>query len=88
MTMYVRLSIESQRYFGVQFARYVMVFTVLPVGFRSSPYIYQTMGMVVTSVTVVTVQYIDDRLGVSGVKKLIQKQNVMVSGLCMFGGRY
>lgn len=85
MTMYVRLSIESQRYFGVQFGRYVMVFTVLPVGFRSSPYIYQIMVMVVT---VVTVQYIDDRLGVSGVRKLMQKQNVMVSGLCMFGGRY
>lgn len=88
MTMYVRLSIGSQRYLGVQFGRYVMVFTVLPVGFRSSPYLYQTMGMVVTSLTVVTVQYIDDRLGGSGVKKLMQKQNVMVSGLRMFGGRY
>lgn len=69
---HVRLSVDSHRYFGIQFGGYVMVYTVLPFGLKASPYIYQTTGMLVTSypraLSVVTVQYIDDRLGISGVK--------------------
>lgn len=69
---HVRLSVESQRYFGNQYGGYGMVYTVLPFGLKASPYIYHTIGIVVTSyprtLSVVTVQYIDDRLGVSGVK--------------------
>lgn len=45
---------------------------IFPIGFKASPYIYQTIGMVVTSylrtLSLVIVQYIDNLLGVSGVK--------------------
>lgn len=37
---HVRLSVESQRYFDIQFGGYVMVYTGLPFGFKASPYIY------------------------------------------------
>ena len=66
---HVRLSSHSQEYFGLEFGGYFMVYTVLPFGFKASPYIYQMIGMVVTSYlrsrSVITVQYIDDRLVVS-----------------------
>lgn len=69
---HVRLSVESQRYFGIKFGDYVMVYTVLPFGFKASPYTYQTIGMVMTSylrtLSVLTVQYLENRLGLSGVK--------------------
>lgn len=46
-----------------------MVYTVIPFGFKESPFIYQTIGMVVTSYlrsrSISTVQYIDDRLAIA-----------------------
>lgn len=64
---HVRLSKESQTYFGIQFGGYVMTYTTIPFGWKASPFIYQTIGMTVTSYlrnrSVVTTQYIDDRLG-------------------------
>lgn len=48
-----------------------MVYTVIPFGFKASPFIYQTIGMVVTSYlrsrSISTVQYIDDRLAIANV---------------------
>lgn len=68
---HVRLSNDSQGYFGLIFGGYVMVYTVIPFGFKASPFIYQTIGMVVTSYlrsrSISTVQYIDDRLAIANV---------------------
>ncbi|XP_069129670.1 uncharacterized protein [Argopecten irradians] len=67
---HVRISVKSQTFFGLHFGGYVMVYTVIPFGWKASPYIYQTTGMVVTSylrsISVVTTQYIDDRMAVAG----------------------
>lgn len=64
--------LQSRRgIFYIQFGCYVIVYKLLPFGFKASPYIYQTIKRVATSylrtLSVVTVQYIDGRLGVSGV---------------------
>ena len=44
----------------------IMVYTVLPFGWKASPYVYQTVGMTITSylrkLNVISTQYIDDRL--------------------------
>ncbi|XP_052697482.1 uncharacterized protein LOC128175700 [Crassostrea angulata] len=44
----------------------IMVYTVLAFGWKASPYVYQTVGMTITSylrkLNVITTQYIDDRL--------------------------
>lgn len=57
---HVRLSVESQKYFGIQFG--------VTYWYIQLTYIYQTKGMVETSylrtLLVVTVQHIDNRLGV------------------------
>lgn len=67
---HIKISSSSQTFFGLQFGGYIMVYTVIPFGWKASPYIYQTTGMVVTSYlrskSVITTQYIDDRLGVAG----------------------
>ena len=62
----VRLSPNSRHYFGVQFGGWWMTYTTLPFGWSLSPYIYQTIGMQVTSFFrsqgIITIQYLDDRL--------------------------
>ena len=63
--MGIMLSEGSRTYFGVEFGGWYMHYRVLPFGWSISPYIYQTVGMQVTSFLrmkgVVTSQYIDDR---------------------------
>ena len=62
----VSLSISSRQYFGVQFGGWLMQYTTLPFGWSISPYVYQTIGMQVTtflrSKGIITMQYLDDRL--------------------------
>ena len=62
----VRLTEESQTYFGVQFGGWIMSYTTLPFGWKASPYIFQSIGMRVTSYLrsfgMRTMQYIDDRM--------------------------
>ena len=66
---HVKLSEESQTYFGIQFGGFFMTYATLPFGWKASPYIYQTIGMSVTSYlrefSIENVLYIDDRLVVS-----------------------
>lgn len=63
---HIALSENSQTYFGIEFGGFIMVYTVLPFGWKASPYIYQTVGMTITyflrKLNVITTQYIDDRL--------------------------
>lgn len=62
---HVKLKEESQTYFGIQFGGYFMVYTTIPFGFKASPFIYQSIGMSVTSylrhLGVLNSLYIDDR---------------------------
>ena len=46
---HVRLTEESQTYFGLQFGGWIMSYTTLVFGWKASPYVYQTIGMRVTS---------------------------------------
>lgn len=63
---HVSLSCTSQTYFGLQFAGWVFTFTTLPFGWKISPFIYQTIGMQVTTylrhLNIENIQYIDHRL--------------------------
>lgn len=63
---HVRLFYYSQGYFGLIFGGYIMVYTVIPFGFKASPIIFPTIGIAFTSYiwsrSVSTVQYIDDWL--------------------------
>jgi hypothetical protein len=65
---HIKLSEASRTYFGIQFGGWVMVYNTLPFGWKASPYVYQTVGMVATtylrSYGISTTQYIDDRFGV------------------------
>lgn len=45
---HVLLSENFRTYFGIQFRGYYMVYRTLPFGFKSSAYIYHTLGMVAT----------------------------------------
>ena len=65
---HVLLSEKSRTYFGIQFAGWVFTYNTIPFGWKASPYIYQSIGMAVTSYlrskNVINIQYIDDRLAV------------------------
>lgn len=56
----------SRMYFGLQFAGWWMTYKTLPFGWKASPFLYQTVGLRVTSYLrdrgVPLLQYIDDRL--------------------------
>jgi hypothetical protein len=71
---HVRLSHHFRAYFGLQYGDYVMVYTVIPFGFKALPYLYETIGMIVTSylrnLSLVTVQYIDDGLAIANVSEV------------------
>ena len=62
----VRLTRESRQFFGLQFGGWFMQYTTLPFGWSIAPYIYQTIGMQVTSFLrskgIINLQYLDDRL--------------------------
>ncbi|MES9882072.1 MAG: reverse transcriptase domain-containing protein, partial [Sedimenticola sp.] len=68
---HIRLSADSQTYFGIQFGGWVLCYTVLPFGWKGSSFIYQTVGMQVTSYLrsfgMLTTQYIDDRMAATAV---------------------
>ena len=61
----VSLAQSSRKYFGVEFEGFYFQWTVLPFGWSVSPFVYQTIGMQVTSLLrlkgVITTQYLDDR---------------------------
>ena len=61
----VSLTPASRDFFGVQFGGWFMRYTTLPFGWSLSPYIYQTIGMAVTSFLrgqgITTLQCLDDR---------------------------
>ncbi|KAJ8300402.1 LOW QUALITY PROTEIN: hypothetical protein KUTeg_021921 [Tegillarca granosa] len=63
---HVRLSGESRKYFGIQFAGWYFVYATLPLGFKLSAYIYHKIGLEATGycrkLGVPCLQYIDDRL--------------------------
>lgn len=65
---HVRLNQSSQTFFGIQFAGYYLVYTTLPFGWKASAFIYQSIGMIVTSYlrnkSISNTLYIDDRLSV------------------------
>ncbi|XP_061163149.1 uncharacterized protein LOC133172302 [Saccostrea echinata] len=65
---HIKLTRESEKYFGIQFGGWVFTYTTLPFGWKASPYIYQMIGMQITSYLrkkgLHMVQYIDDRLAV------------------------
>ena len=63
---HIKICPADQTYFGIIFGGYVMSYTTLPFGFKASPYIYQTTGMVATSEIrswgISNIQYLDDRM--------------------------
>lgn len=60
------LSHSSRKFFGLTYDGWIMVYRTLPFGFKSACYIYQKLGMVLTSFLrekgILSLQYIDDRL--------------------------
>ncbi|XP_062568476.1 uncharacterized protein LOC134230659 [Saccostrea cucullata] len=63
---HVRLTQGSETYFGFQFGGWVFTYSVIPFGWKASAFVYQTIGMQVTTflreLGIITLQYIDDRL--------------------------
>ena len=66
---HVKLSEDSRTYFGIQFGGYFMTYATLPFGWKASPFIYQSIGICVTSylrsLNVMNSLYIDDRFVVT-----------------------
>ena len=58
---HVRLLYDSQGYFKLCWGVYIKVCKIIPPGLKASPYIYKTIGMIVTSYFGVC-HYSDDRL--------------------------
>lgn len=63
---HIKLSANSETFFGIQFAGWLFTYTTLPFGWFASPNVYQTVGTTVTSylcsLGVLNTQYIDDRM--------------------------
>ncbi len=63
---HVRIHPNSQKYFGIQWDGWYLVYTTLPFGFKASTFIYQTLSDAVTGYTrklgVAGMTYIDDSL--------------------------
>ena len=77
---HVKLTQQSETYFGFQFGGWVFSYTVLPFGWKASAIIYQTIGMQITSflrkLDVLTLQYIDDRLVIASDKPDLPHGNI------------
>lgn len=62
---HIKIDDESQEFFGIQFGGFFMVYSTLPFGWKASAFIYQSIGMCVTSYlrtfSVRNSLYIDDR---------------------------
>ena len=75
-------------YFGLQFGGYYMVYTTLPFGFKASPFIYQTIGMVVTSYLrqhgVPTLQYLDDRFLAAWEPKVTHTSGIKCASIAIY----
>ena len=60
---------NSHMYFGIQFSGWYVCYSTLRFGYKGSAYVYQTVGMQGTSylgsLGMVTMQCIDDRMGVA-----------------------
>lgn len=67
---HIALAPTSVPFFGLMFDGWVMCYTTLPFGFKPACFIYQTVGMVVSSylrgLGIPILQYIDDRLAAVG----------------------
>ena len=70
---------NSQPYFGFQFGGWLFCYTTLPFGFKAAAFVYQTVGMQVTSylraLGMTTMQYIDDRMSATAVSRLSGHQH-------------
>lgn len=70
---HIKLTRESETYFGLEFEGWVFTYTTLPFGWKASPFIYQSVGMQVTSYLrghgVSNFQYIDDRLAICSLQE-------------------
>lgn len=66
---------NSRKYFGIEFGGWIFTYNTLLFGWKSSPYIYQTIVMQVTkylrSKRIYNIQYIDDRLEFKSAKSRI-----------------
>ena len=82
---HVKLTEDSQTYFGIQYGGYFMTYTTIPFGFKASPFIYQTIGMNVTSylrgLGVLNILYIDDRFVVTEIKRELDEDASLIEGL-------
>ena len=86
---HVLLSASSQTYFGIQFGGWLFCYCVLPFGFQGAAFIYQSIGMQVTtyfrSYGILSVQYIDDRMAATNDDHVagcleVSRSNVSPSG--------
>lgn len=63
---HIKLHPDSQKYFGIQWAGFYLVYTTLPFGFKASTYVYQSLSSAtagyIRSLGVSTLAYIDDSL--------------------------
>jgi len=70
----VKLSEDSQTYFGIQFGGFFMTCITVPFERKASPFVYQWIGMCVTSylrsLNVMKTLYLDDRFAVTKADKL------------------
>jgi len=81
------LSEAFRKFFGLEFAGWYLQYITLPFGWSVSPYIYQSVGMQVTTYLrrrgVITLQYLDDRfLGPLKCKTLVEAREA--TGLSIF----
>lgn len=70
----MKLNEDSQTYFGIQFGGFFMTCITLPFEWKDSPFVYQWIGLCVTSylrsLNVMKTLYLDDRFGVTKADKL------------------
>ena len=88
---HVKLSQMSSKYFGIQFGGWFLQYNTLPFGWKGSPFIYQSIGMVVTSYlrrrSILNIQYIDDRLIMGFLNSSVEseeKSKGIVEAACIF----
>jgi len=79
----VKLSEDSQTYFGIQFGGFFMTCITVPFEWKASPFVYQWIGMCVTSylrsLNVMKTLYLDDRFTVTKADK-IQVDERLIEG--------
>ncbi|CAC5396544.1 unnamed protein product [Mytilus coruscus] len=77
---HVKITKESETFYGFQFGGWVFSYTVLPFGWKAFAFIYQSIGMQVTSflrkLDILTLQYFDDRLLIASDKPHLPHGNI------------